>query len=61
MSPKELRNVPEGQNTLEWVNIWSVHDLQENDKIVDGGKTFEIQRYKDWGEFIQAEAVRVGD
>lgn len=61
MSPKELRNVPEGQNTMEWVSVWSLFDLQENDKIVDGGKTYEVQRFKDRGDFFKAEAVRVVD
>lgn len=61
MTAKELRNVPEGQNTMEWVNIWSLSDLQEGDQIIDGGKTYEVQRYKERGDFFKAEAVRVVD
>ena len=63
MSAKELRNTPEGQNTLQWMNIWSEFDLKEKDKIDYSGTLFTIQRFEYWpeGPFWHAQAVKVDD
>lgn len=61
MSAEELRNVPEGQNQMEWVVIWSQSDLQVNDIVNDGTKSYTVERFKDRGSFFRAEAVRVKD
>ena len=59
LSDKELRNVPEGQNTLEWVNIWSVSEIKNKDVI----SIYTVQKVKYWAEgpFWKAQAVKVTD
>lgn len=61
--PKELRNVPEGQNTLQWIVIWSEADLPEKAIITYGGVGFTIQKTELWddGPFSKAMAVKVTD
>lgn len=61
MSEKELRNAPSGQNTLQWIVIWSEIDLPEKDKITYNGVIFTIQRVEFWddGSFYRAKAVHV--
>lgn len=64
MSPKELRNVPEGQNTLEWRNVWSETELRNRDLITDPeGNQFTLQSVEFWREgiFYKATAVEAGD
>lgn len=60
---KDLRNVPEGQNTLQWIVMWSEVDLPEKHKVTYGGVIYTIQRTKFWddGEFYKAMAVHVED
>ena len=51
MSPKEMRNLPAGQRTLEWRNIWSEAELQNRDIITDPeGNVFTIQSVEFWRE-----------
>ena len=63
MEFKDLRNVPEGQNTLQWVSIWSESNIPEKAEIVSGGATFTIQRTQFWeaGGFYKAAAVHLED
>lgn len=63
MSPKELRNLPPGQNTLDWRNIWSLCEVKLRDvvKLRDGN--FVVQSVVFWedGDFWKATASRVLD
>lgn len=63
MTQKELRNVPEGQNTLQWISIWSEANIHEKATIVYGGATYTIQKVEFWddGGFYKAAAVHVED
>jgi len=63
MSPKELRNVPEGQNTLEWYVGWSEIELKVKDKIDMGGIAVTVQRREYWpeGPFWKVQASNVTD
>lgn len=63
MSLKELRNVPEGQNTLSWFNVWSVDPVLVKDKITYNGINYTVQRAIDRpeGGFYRAQAVKVSD
>jgi hypothetical protein len=64
MSGKELRNVPEGQNTLDWRNIWSLVEIKARELITDPeGNQFTIQSVEFWreGPFYKATAVRADD
>ncbi len=63
MGSKELRNVPEGQNTLKWIVIWSEVDLPEKNIITYGGVGFTIQKTEFWddGGFYKAAAVHVSE
>lgn len=63
MGSKDLRNVPEGQNTLQWLVIWSEANIPEKAQITFGGVIFTIQKTELWddGPFYKAAAVRVGE
>ena len=63
MGAKELRNVPEGQNTLKWITAWSEVDLPEKYKITYGSVLYTIQKTEFWddGPFYKAAAVHVDD
>ena len=63
MGAKELRNVPEGQNTLKWIVIWSESDLPEKNIVTYGGVDFTIQKTELWddGGFYKAAAVHVSE
>jgi len=59
LSAEELRNVPEGQNTMQWVNMWSVEEIKNSDLI----DTFTVQKTTHWeeGGFWVAQAVKVNN
>lgn len=64
LSPRELRNVPEGQNTLEWWNVWSQSEIRVKDIVTEPGKqTVVIQRVETWveGKFWHAQGTKVTD
>ena len=63
MGSKELRNVPEGQNKLQWVEIWSEANIPNKAEITYGGTVFTIQKTKFWddGGFYNAAAVHLED
>lgn len=63
MSLKELRNVPEGQNTLSWFNVWAVDALKVKDKITYENEVYTVQRNipRPEGGFYRAQAVKVDD
>lgn len=63
MGTKELRNVPEGQNTMQWIVIWSEANIPEKAEINYGGVVFTIQKVEFWddGGFYKSAAVKVTD
>jgi len=63
MSKRELRNVPEGQNALDWQSIWSIERIYLKDKIKINCDYYEIQKVAYWaeGEFWAGSAVKVED
>ena len=64
MSDKELRFMPEGLNTQEVWNIWSLSELKEGDQIDDGdAPVVTVVRFKFWkeGPFWTAQGTLVED
>ena len=63
MSAKELRNVPEGQNTVQWYSVWALSQVLVKDVITYEGIDYTIQRAigRPEGEFWKASAVHVDD
>ncbi len=64
LSPKELRLVPPGLNTLEWWHIWALSELMESDEVTDGtAPTVTVQKLESWkeGPFWHAQATKVTD
>jgi len=63
MSPKELRNVPEGQNTVAWYSIWALSEVRNKDVITWEGSDYTVQRAtgRPEGGFWRASAVHVND
>jgi len=59
LSDKELRNVPEGQNTMEWINIWSLSEIKPKDLI--GVHTVQKVKYWEEGKYWKAQAVKVNN
>lgn len=51
LSPREMRNVPEGQNELEWWHVWALQEIRPDDRITDGhAPTVVLQRVEAWKE-----------
>lgn len=63
MTAKELRNLPQGQNSGEWRNIWTEAFLKLTDTITIGAIIFTIQRVTLWedGPFYICNANHTGD
>lgn len=63
MSAKELRNVPEGQNTVAWYSVWALSEVKTKDVITWEGNDYTIQRAtgRPEGGFWRASAVHVDD
>ncbi len=63
MSPKELRNLPPGQNSGEWRNVWTEYPVKLTDEIDLNGILFVIQKAELWedGPFYIANAVYTED
>ncbi len=63
MEYKDLRNVPEGQNTLQWIVLWSEADIPEKAEITYTGVVHTIQKTQFWddGGFYKAKAVHLED
>ena len=64
LSPKEIRDLPSGQNAIDWRNIWSTtDDLLINDVITVGGIAYRLKSAIFWeeGEFYQGQGSKVSD
>lgn len=63
MTAKELRNLPPGQNSGEWRNVWTEYGIKLTDEIIINGLNFTIQRISLWedGPFYIARANRTED
>ncbi len=64
LSPKEMRMVPEGMNTLAWYHIWALTEIVEDDLITDGSslvvKVLKLEFWKE-GPFWHGQGVKVTD
>lgn len=64
LRPDELRNMPEGQNNLDWLKIYSLTSVALKDLITYRGFDYEIQKiaiFEDLGPHYRAYAVKVKD
>ena len=64
LSPKEMRDLPPGQNAIDWRNVWSTtDDLLINDVITVGGVAYRLKSAIYWeeGEFWHAQGSKVFD
>ena len=63
MTPKQVRNLPPGQNSGEWVNIWTESVIKINDKVSFRSVNFSVQRVALWedGPFYIANATYTED
>ena len=66
MSDKERRDMPEGTNTLEWWNIWTLAAIQIGDVITDASgvpPSVTVKKLKPWkeGPFWHGQGVIVDD
>ena len=64
LSPKELRLVPEGMNTMEWHNIWALSEIRLDDLITDGTTlVVKVVKLESWKEapFWHGQGVKVDD
>ena len=64
LSPKELRYVPQGLNTLEWWNIWSLVEIFAQDQVTDGtAPIVTVQKLESWKEapFWHTQGIVVTD
>lgn len=63
MSRKDLRDVPEGQNTMEWMNVYSELEVKNKDVIAFNTVNYTVQdiAYRPEGPFYRGTAVKVND
>ena len=64
LSPRELRMVPEGMNTLEWWHVWALQPLVVDDQVTDGSApVIRLLKIETWKEapFWHAQGTRVDD
>lgn len=63
MTLKEMQSVPEGQRTLQWINVWSQECLKEKDRICFDEESFEVQKLsqRHHGDYFKAQAVKTKD
>ena len=64
LSPREMRMVPEGTNTLEWWHIWALQPLVVDDLVTDGfAPTVKVMKIENWKEapFWHAQGTKVDD
>lgn len=63
LSPKEIRDLPPGQNATDWRNIWSEEEMIFSDRITSEGKKYTVKRIEYWpeGPFYRAAAVKTED
>jgi hypothetical protein len=64
LSPKEIRDLPPGQNAIDWRNVWSTtDDLLINDVITTGGISYRLKSAIFWeeGEFYHGLGSKVSD
>lgn len=65
LSPKEVRDLPPGQNAIDWRNIWTIEpsDLLINDVITVGGISYRLKSAIYWeeGEFYHGQGSKVSD
>lgn len=61
MTAKDLRNVPEGQNALQWFTVWGPDELRVKDQIHFNDVIYTVQRAKERieGGFFRVQAVLV--
>lgn len=64
LSPKQIRDLPPGQNAIDWRNVWSTtDDLLINDVILSKGISYRLKSAIFWeeGEFYSAQGSKVSD
>ena len=64
LTPEELRNLAEGQNSLARYNVWSLSELKNTDQVSDGSApTLILQAVEYWkeGPFYHALGSIVDD
>jgi len=59
LTPKQIRDLPPGQNATDWRNIWSEQEMRISDRITENGVTFTVKTIEYWeeGQFYHATAV----
>ena len=64
LSPRELRLVPEGMNTMEWHHIWALTAVKVDDLVTDASavvvKVVKVEYWKE-APFWHAQGVKVED
>jgi hypothetical protein len=64
LTPKQIRDLPPGQNAIDWRNIWSTTDnLIIKDVITTGGISYRLKSVIFWeeGEFYHGQGSKVFD
>lgn len=63
MTAKQLRNLPQGQNSGEWRTVWTEAEIKVTDTITIGSIIFTFQRVALWedGPFYIANVNHTDD
>src|SRR5215208_4450917 len=61
LSGEEIRNLPPGENSVDWRNVWATTEIRVRDRLTADGMLFTIQKIEDWnaapGGFWKGQAV----
>lgn len=62
LSGQDVRNLPPGQNSTDWLRVWSDRELKTLDRLTVNGELFTVESLLDWsaeGKFWHGRVVRV--
>jgi len=61
MSDKEIKSLPEGYRSEEWLNFWTTEEIQGKEQFIRAGKIFTIESFSYWGPYTEGKAFRSGE
>jgi hypothetical protein len=59
LNGRELLLVPENDRFKEQYWVWTMDDVQVNDRVVRCGVNFQVQVVQSWGSYNQARIMRI--
>lgn len=61
MSDKEIKAQPEAYKSEEWLNFWTLDDIEGKEQFIRDGKIYSIEKFSNWGFYTSGAACRTGE